>query len=109
MAALQRTEAAGFSLAEAHTIEELSSMTEEELLSLVIPVEQLFSTAPAVTVKDFHSHLLRNGQALEQKKLQVSYPADTYLRLYDHEGFFALGTVPSTHPDCIKVLTLFRL
>ena len=109
MAALQRTEAAGFSLKDAHTLEELSSMTEQELLTCIVPVENLFPHAPVIIVKDFHSHLLRNGQALEQKKLQVSYPADTYVRLYDNEGFFALGTVPLSHPDCVKVLTLFRL
>ncbi len=109
MAALQRTEAAGFSLAHAHTIEELSAMTEEERLACVVPVESLFSDSPSVTCGEFHSHLLRNGQALEQKKLQVSYPPETYVRLYDKAGFFALGIVPPSHPDTIKALTLFRL
>ena len=109
MAALLRTEAAGFPLSSTHTIEELAAMTEEERLACVVPVEELFSSAPSLMVADFHSHLLRNGQALEQRKLKTNLPPDTYIRLCDAEGFFALGVVPADRPDVVKTLTLFRL
>ena len=109
MASLARTQAAGFSLSHAHTLEEFERMSDEERKACVIPVEHLFLDAPKVVVADFYAHLLQNGQAPLQKKLGVSFPVGTYVRLHDKEGFFALGIVPENHPDVVKTLTLFRL
>ena len=109
MATLCRTQAAGFSLDIAHTISEFEAMTEEERLACIIPVEDLFADAPKVTVSDFYSHLLHNGQNPRQSKLGVSLACGNHVRLYDKEGFFALGVVPEEAPDTIKTLILFKL
>ncbi len=109
MASLIRSATAGFSLSAAHTLGELEAMTPEERMGCLIPVEQLFSAFPAVTVGDFFSHLLHNGACPARRKLGIAYPPATKLRLYDKNGFFALGEVVDGEEPTVRVLTLFSL
>lgn len=109
MTSLCRAEAAGFSLAEAHTLSELEAMTEEERLSLLVPVEHLFRHLPAVRVEEFYARLLRHGQRPAKRKLKINYPVGTRLRLVDANGFFALGEIPEEDPDTVRAVTLFVL
>ena len=93
MSALCRREASGFSLAEAHTLEEIEQMSEDERSALILPVERIFEKHPIVTLAPFFEHLGRSGCELYQTKLGTSFPLGTLVRLYGADGFFALGEV----------------
>ena len=94
MAALCRVEASGFPLAAAHTLGELEAMTEEERLALLLPVESLFESAPAIDLPPFFTKLGRSGLEIYQKKIGTAFPLGTRVRMRDTGGaFFALGEV----------------
>lgn len=62
MSSLRRTKAAGFSLAEAVTLETVQSAAAQgEADSLVLPVDSCFSTFPALSLTDNQERRLRNG------------------------------------------------
>ena len=93
MASLCRAEAGGFLLEAAHTLGELAAMSEAELASVVIPVENLFANAPEVILPPFFARLARSGQQIYLKKIGQTYPLGAKIRLKDENGFFALGEV----------------
>lgn len=93
MSALCRREASGFTLNEAHTLEEIEAMSDEERERLVLPVERIFEDLPIVSLPTFFEHLGRSGCELYQKKLGTSYPLGARVRLYGADGFFAVGEV----------------
>ena len=109
MAALCRTEAAGFPLSRAHTLAELEEMGDEERAACVIPVEALFCDLPRVEVAPFYARLAHNGQPLYQKKIGCAFDGGTRVRLCDATGFFALAEVPKDTPECIKPIKFFVL
>ena len=86
-------------------------MTEEERLSLLRPVEGLFSDLDAVLLPDFYRTLCRNGCEIYQKKIGASYPVGARLRLCDARGsFFALGEVGEFEDGtAIKAIKIFVL
>ena len=77
----------------AHTLGELAAMSEAELASVVIPVENLFANAPEVILPPFFGRLARSGQHIYLKKIGQTYPLGAKIRLKDENGFFALGEV----------------
>ena len=93
MAALCRTEAAGYKLEETHTLAEIETMSLQERCALVRPTEEIFSDAPALTLPAFYARLARNGLPIYLRKIGRSDPLGARLRLYDADGFFALGEV----------------
>ena len=93
MSALCRAEASHFTLAEAHTIEELEGLTEEQRESLLLPIETIFMKYPMVKLPAFFEKLARAGQEIYQKKIGENHPLGSYVRLYGESGFFALGEV----------------
>ncbi len=93
MSALCRLEAAGFTIGEAHTLSEIEKMSEEERDALIIPVERIFEKYEVVTLPDFYAELAHNGACIYQKKIRTGYKTGEYVRLYDKNGFFALGQV----------------
>lgn len=111
MASLRRTEAGGFSLADAHTLEQLEAMGMEERLSCLRPVEALFADHEKLHLPDFFRTLCRNGCEIYLKKLGVSYPVGTRLRLCDASGqFFALGEVMEYEDGlAVKAIKIFVL
>jgi mannonate dehydratase len=69
-------------------------MSDEERLSLLIPIERLFNDLPAVKLPAFYEKLCRNGCEIYQKKINVDHKTGTRVRLCDTNGaFFALGEV----------------
>ncbi len=96
MESLRRTEAAGFSVQDAVTLSSLEEMSEEERLTHLHPTEALFLSLPEVIMPPFFARLSRAGLAIEQRKLSLSYPLSTRLRLRDEAGFYALGEVVET-------------
>ena len=111
MATLERTEACGFSIELAHTIAELEEMTMEQRQNLLIPTEHLFDDLPLINLSEFYERLIRNGCAVQQKKLKCNFPALQRVRLYDPAGtFFALGEVVETDDGLsVKAIKTFVL
>jgi tRNA pseudouridine55 synthase len=94
MASLERCAAGEFHISASHTTEELEAMTEEERISLLLPIESLFSELPRVTLDPFYEKLSRNGCEIYQKKIRTSYQTGTKVQMYGKvSGFYALGQV----------------
>ncbi len=110
MASLTRASAAGFDLSNTHTLGELEGMSEEERHRAVIPVEALFRDCAEVHAPAFYARLLHNGQAVLTKKLAVSLPPAHRVRLYDQNGFFALGeTIETEEGTAVRTIKIFVL
>ncbi len=110
MASLTRTEAAGFPLSRAITLDALQAMPEDERDGLLIPLEEIFKNDERVTLSDFYARLAHAGAPLYQRKLGVRIPVGTRVALYDREGFFALAESVMTEDEpMLRSLRLFRL
>lgn len=112
MASLERSAACGFSIDEAHTIEEIEVLSIEERLSLLRPVEEIFNELEAVKLPAFYEKLFRSGCEIYLKKAKLpEIPVGTRLRVLDSKGeFFALGEVKSYENGlAIKSIKLFVL
>ena len=111
MFSLERVEACGFSLDEAHTIAELEEMTKEEKEALLIPIEALFASLPSVQLVPFYEKLCRSGCEIYQKKIGASFPVGTRMRICDATGeFFALGEVRDyENGTAVKAIKTFSL
>ncbi len=110
MKTLCRTEAAGFTLDDAHTLAELEGMSEGELEAAIIPTERIFKDKREVKLSEFYSRLAKNGLEIYLKKIGVRGLSEGELvRLYDSDGvFFALGKVELFDADAaIKPIRQF--
>ena len=92
MKTLTRMSAAGFTLADAHTLTELEEMGDGRL-SAVIPTEVIFGDHPKVTLPDFFARLAHSGLEIYLRKIGEKLDTGTLVRLYDKDGFFAVGEV----------------
>jgi tRNA pseudouridine55 synthase len=110
MSSLIRTKTGGFTLENAYTLEALEAMTPEERASLLLPTETLFTHLPKATLSDFFAKLSRNGCEIYLKKIGADIPLGTLLRVYDKDGFYAIGEVRE-YPDgnAIKLLKRFDI
>jgi tRNA pseudouridine55 synthase len=93
MKTLTRTEAAGFTLSDAHTLDEIENMSEDERKMLVIPIERVFEKFDAVWLTAFYARLAHAGQEIYLKKIGIDLKVGTLVRMCDDQGFFALGEV----------------
>ena len=86
-------------------------ITDEERIACLRPVEELFSDLEPLRLPDFYRTLCRNGCEIYLKKLGVTYPIGTRLRLGDAEGgFFALGEVMEFEDGpAVKAIKIFVL
>ncbi len=110
MAELRRTKSGSFSLENSHTIEELEQMSKEQREALLLPTEELFMEQQSVTLPDFYARLFKSGCEIYQEKIKTAYPVDTFLRIYDKNGFLALGQVRAyENGTAIKSVKLFKL
>ena len=116
MAALTRTEACGFDIAEAYDLEALKEKSYEELVSILLPVESLFCDLESVTLPEFYEKLFRSGCEIYQKKIFSSYEVGKRLRVCGKQGFFALGEIIAPEKcknkdlgSAIKSIKLFDL
>ena len=110
MATLTRTSSGNFGIEESFNEAQLSSMTEEERYAALRPTEDLFPDCPNVHLSDFFAKLGACGCDLYQKKLRTDFSEGQLIKLYDKNGFFALGRVIDT-PDgtAIKPVKQFRI
>ena len=112
MASLERSAACGFSINQAHTIEEIEDLSIEERLALLRPVEEIFSELDAVKLPSFYEKLFRSGCEIYLKKAKLpERSVGTRLRVLDSNGnFFALGEVREYESGpAIKSIKLFVL
>lgn len=109
MSSLMRVEASGFTLDLAHTLGEIEEMSEEERRALVIPIEAAFPNIPSVTLPDFYAKLAHSGLEIYLKKIGERLEVGTRVKLFDREGFFALGEVREYEGGlAIKPIKQFR-
>lgn len=107
MGALRRTESGTFTLSRAVTLQKIEELSYEERLAQLLPTEQLFSDLPIVTLSDFFLKLSKSGAEIYQHKIRTAYPIGQQLRLYDGDGFYALGEVRE-YPAEEKMLTAIK-
>ena len=110
MGALRRIQSGAFSLSDAVSLNALEAMTYEEQRALLMPVEALFSDLPVLSPEPFFLRLAKSGAELYQHKIGCAYAVGQRIRLYDENGFFALGEVRE-YPDgtAVKPIKFFRL
>ncbi len=110
MSSLIRTKAGIFDLQNAYTLDALEDMTMEARYDALIPTELLFQENPIIRFPDFYAKLARNGCEIYQKKLGTDFPLGEKLRVYDKNGFFALGEVRSYEDgSAVKLLKRFEI
>ena len=110
MSSLVRTACGSFGIEDTVTEEELEAMSLEERYALLRPVEELFDDCERVDLPDFFARLGAHGCELYQKKLGTHIENGALVRLFDKDGFFALGRV-CEYPDgsAIKPVKQFRI
>lgn len=111
MATLCRTEAGGFSIDEAVTVEELERLSPEERTALLRDTEGLFADIDAIRLPAFYEKLSRNGCEIYQSKIKTQYPVGTRLRVCSQTGeFYALGEVRDFEKgSAVKIIKLFDI
>ena len=93
MKTLCRMSAAGFGLDGAVTLAELEALTEEERQAKIQPTEVIFEKYGVVRLEPFFAKLAKSGLEIYLKKINKSLDVGTVVRLYDADGFFAVGEV----------------
>jgi len=111
MATLCRSDAGGFSIDEAVTLEELEALESNERFALLKPIENLFDDIPAIKLPAFYEKLSRNGCEIYQSKIRTSLPISSRVKLYGADGgFYALGEVREYEKgSAIKTIKLFDI
>ena len=110
MASLIRTKSGGFDISNAYTLDECENMTYEQLCGKLIQTESLFTDLPVLKLSGFFLKLCKSGGEIYQKKINTSYVIGQRLRLYDEEGFYALGEVREFEDgSAVKSIKVFRL
>jgi tRNA pseudouridine55 synthase len=108
MSALNRTKSGNFDILSAHTIDKLENMSYTDRVNLLIPTEKLFSELDNVTLSDFYARLFKSGCEIYQSKIKTAYPVDSFVRVSDKNGFFALGKVSEfENGTAIKSVKMF--
>ena len=110
MSSLFRTKAGIFHLENAYTLEALEAMTPEERYAKLLPTELLFEDYPIARLSDFYAKLSRNGCEIYERKIGANFPLGEKLRVYDKNGFFAVGEVRQYDEGlAIKLLKRFDI
>jgi tRNA pseudouridine55 synthase len=93
MSSLRRDMNGKFSLDNAVSLDKIASMSEEERDGLLISVESALSELNKVIFPPFFSRLAHCGCEIYEKKIGAAFPIGELIRVYDENGFFALGKV----------------
>lgn len=100
MTELRRTEANGFSIENAVTLEELEKLVSENRSdSIITSVEKALISYPEITVTKPQANRFHNGGALSYERLHVDYPVGIY-RVYSPEKvLLGLGEIKAEKGD----------
>ena len=93
MSALNRTKSGNFDISLSYTIEQLENMSYDDRAEALIPTEKLFAELENVILPDFYAKLFKSGCEIYQYKIKTAHPVDSFVRVSDKNGFFALGKV----------------
>lgn len=94
MSSLCRTKAGSFSITDSVTPEELSLMSDEEIKKHLKPTEDIFIglNYKKMTFTPFFERLFKNGAPVFVNKAGITDVLEgDFLRIYDDNGFFAIG------------------
>lgn len=109
MKTLVRLSAAGFGIDEAITLEELEALDESARAGRVLPTERIFASLGTVRLPDFFARLAHSGLEIYLKKIGIALDEGVRVKLYDENGFFAVGEVRSYEDGlAIKPIRQFR-
>ncbi|MGR8931691.1 MAG: tRNA pseudouridine(55) synthase TruB [Gammaproteobacteria bacterium] len=86
--ALRRTAAGMFKLEQAHTFEELQTMTDEERMNCLISVDTPLSKIPAVSLSADQALSIHHG-----RQIQIEGHRPGAVRMYSQEAFLGLGEI----------------
>ena len=86
LTALRRTETAGFTIAQSHSLEALEALGEAARDALLLPCDVLVQHLPRITLDDESGKMLKFGQQPEFHA--VNLPAGTPIRVYNENGGF---------------------
>ena len=111
MSRLIRVEAAGYSLAETHTLAELEEMSPSEREALLIPLEEILQKLPRVVLPPFFARLALAGAPIYQKKIGTSFSDGSVVAFFDSEGLFGLAKAAKDADGeaVLRSLRLFRI
>ena len=104
MTSLVRTAACGFTLADAHTFEEVQQAADSGTAeTLIVPADRLFLSLPAVSLSEAQTRLYRNGVRLDLGRVRgISADAPRY-RVYGDDGRF-LGLADADRDEgCLRI------
>lgn len=91
MTSLVRTYASGFTLNDCYTFEEIQQARDENNLeSLILPIERIFNTLPKLRLNEHQTKLYKNGVKLNLEKIHNVIDCELY-GLYGFDGMF-IGT-----------------
>lgn len=91
MTSLVRTYASGFTLNDCYTFEEIQQARDENNLeSLILPIERIFNTLPKLRLNEHQTKLYKNGVKLNLEKIHNLIDCELY-GLYGFDGMF-IGT-----------------
>ena len=86
LTALRRTETAGFTIAQSHSLEALEVLSEAARDALLLPCDALVQHLPCITLDGESVKMLKFGQQPEFHTVNLS--ADTPIRVYSENGEF---------------------
>lgn len=109
MTSLCRTSACGFSLGESISMDELKSLSPDEINAKLLPIERLFETYREVTVSEAQSVRFKNGGALGLERLHTlpkDYSENEIFRVKFGDKFLGLGIIKESE---LKIYKLFNV
>lgn len=109
MSALRRMDAAGFSLEDCVTLDELSALAQRGALSqCVIPLERALGAYPDLCVTQAQAVRFANGGALDAGRLRFARQQCGLYRVFSPDGqFLGLGELPEKG-EALKVRRVFQ-
>ena len=85
LTALRRTETAGFTIAQSHTLEALAELDEAERDALLLPCDVLVQHFPKLELNDYAVTMLKHGQ---RPQFTEDISAEQPIRVYSRDGTF---------------------
>ncbi len=94
MSSLERSEVGVFKRQDAIVFDDLNGMTQEEILSHLIPVEKMFMHYREARMDAFFNRLYSHGEKIKLAKLRgINGEVGEMFRVYDEDGFYSLGEI----------------
>ncbi|MBD5104275.1 MAG: tRNA pseudouridine(55) synthase TruB, partial [Ruminococcaceae bacterium] len=98
MTSLVRTRSGVFKLKDCHRLAELEGKTEQELESLLMPLEKLYGQLPKAHLDEKQTELFRNGAELDADRIRFDTIYDKGYYIEGADGvFLGLGKIGEKH------------